>query len=617
MQVPGESAMRGRRLAMGVVAVLAAVAAGCSDAADPSGGPLAVAVGLTVEAAAGGPAEAYAQADAIAVTVRAGGVVVYDETQSFSPEDGETRVRVRLDASLAGSTVTVDAELRASGAPIFRGTGSTTLEAAGASALNVPLTAVVSAIVATNPVASFTAIGETLPLTAAAVFATGDTVGDVALTWRSLDASIVSVTSSGSATAQAEGTARLEASAGGATAATTALVAAQVVRVTVAPPSATVSVEQSTTFTAQAFDRNSNPLTRMFDWSTSSPTIATVTGAGVATGVGSGVANIVAAAGGAQGSAVLTVVDVPVGPGGLAGTILNEAALTYRLTWEDRSSNESYFSIERSVDGGAYVQVGQVEPGVTAFQGMGVTGENAFRVLACNTIGCSIPSNVVRLTFVGGPPVATTQESPDIGVMAGTVTGATPYTAWFQFGYDESDFGEGSEGECPCYEETTPVSGVGTQSFQVPVELWYSEYPLYYRIVARNEFGESVGQIESTTFPNVRTRVSSGFWDYGSSNTFFAELSGPSGTFSNPIQSVTFEVIGFNPPYNDVLVSSSPVISDTGSTRTYTYSRTWTAPSSDAVIGGFVYVDVIVTFRSGASLYAPFLTMSPGGGSIR
>lgn len=610
--------MRGRRLVRAGVAVLAVLTAACSDAADPSGGPLAVAVGLTVEAAAGGPAEAYAQADAIAVTVRAGGTVVYDETQSFSPEEGETRVRVRLDASLAGSTVTVDAELRASGAPIFRGTGSTTLEAAGASSLNVPLTAVVSGVVAANPVATFTAIGETLPLTAAAVFATGDTVGDVTITWTSLDPGIVSVSSSGSATAQGEGTARLEASAGGATAATTALVAAEVARVTVAPPSATVSVDQSTTFTAQAFDRNSNPLSRTFEWSSSSQTIATVTAAGVATGVGSGVANIIAAAGGAQGTAVLTVVDVPVSPGGLTGTILNEAALTYRLTWEDRSSNESYFAIERSVDGGAYVEIGQVEPGVTAFEGMGVTGDNAFRVLACNSIGCSTPSNVVELTFVGGPPVATTLESPDVGVMAGTVTGATPYTVWFQYGHDESDFGEGSEGECPCYEETLPVSGVGTQEFEVPVELWFSEYPLYYRIVASNEFGESVGEIESTTFPDVETRVSSPFWDYGASNTFSAELFVPSGTpGGNPIASVTFEVIGFNPPYNDVLTDATASTSTSSGGTFYTYSRTWTAPSSDADIGGFVYVDVIVTFESGASLYAPFLTMAPDGASIR
>lgn len=585
---------------------LVALVTACADAADPMGSELPVAVAVTLDVAAGGPAEAYDETDAIAVVVRTSQSVVFDETEPFDPATGETRVRVRLDRELAGTTILVEATLLASTRPIFRGSTSVTLAESGPTELNLPLVAVIADIALADPVAAFTAIGETLPLSAAAVFATADTIPGVVITWRSLDPAVVTVQGT-TARSIAEGTARLEASAGGVTGQTTATVAAQVTRVTVSPPTATVSVGQSQTFTAQAFDRNANLLTRTFDWSSSNPPIATVTAAGVATGVSAGATSIVAATGGVQGAATLTVTDVPLAPANLAGTILNETTRTYRLTWEDRSTNEEYFAVERRIEAGPYEEIARTAANATEFEAIAPFGMIQFRVLACNAEGCSPPSNVVSLEFAGGPPVATTLAPPDIGVMSGRVEGASPYTVRFQYGFDPSDFEDNSE--CPCYEETAAQMGVGIQTFSVPVDLWYTEEPLFYRIVAENEFGESIGVLRSDTIPTVDTSSSTDEYFIGDDVVLSAEIFTP-GSTANPLAGVTFEVQGVNPPYNTVLSDGTAITSTVGSGRIHVYGRTWNVPDDFDTVPGFASVEVIVTFRSGATAYAPSLFMS-------
>lgn len=63
---------------------------------------------------------------------------------------------------------------------------------------------------------------------------------------------------------------------------------------------------------------------------------------------------------------------------------------TVRLSWEDRSDNETEFRIERSADGGPFTQVMRTGPNVTSYAASGVrAGTYTYRVSACNASGCS------------------------------------------------------------------------------------------------------------------------------------------------------------------------------------------------------------------------------------
>ena len=83
---------------------------------------------------------------------------------------------------------------------------------------------------------------------------------------------------------------------------------APVATVTVAPPAAQVEVGLTTQLSASAQDSKGNALSNPATWSSSATTIATVSSAGLVTGVASGVATITASAGGKQGTATITVV---------------------------------------------------------------------------------------------------------------------------------------------------------------------------------------------------------------------------------------------------------------------------------------------------------------------
>ena len=82
--------------------------------------------------------------------------------------------------------------------------------------------------------------------------------------------------------------------------------------ITVAPTTATIVEGGTQQFTATAFDEDDQPLDGVtFTWSSSAPTIATVNGSGLATGVSIGDAEIRAAAGDVTATAALRVNEAP------------------------------------------------------------------------------------------------------------------------------------------------------------------------------------------------------------------------------------------------------------------------------------------------------------------
>lgn len=63
---------------------------------------------------------------------------------------------------------------------------------------------------------------------------------------------------------------------------------------------------------------------------------------------------------------------------------------TVRLSWEDRSDNETGFLIERSANGGPFTRVLHTGPNITSYAASGVpAGTYTYRVSACNASGCS------------------------------------------------------------------------------------------------------------------------------------------------------------------------------------------------------------------------------------
>src|SRR5216117_2375158 len=86
-----------------------------------------------------------------------------------------------------------------------------------------------------------------------------------------------------------------------------------VASVSVTPGTATIGVGQTAQYAAITRDAFGNPLGgRTVTWSSSNPAVATVNGAGQATGVAVGAATITATSEGKSGTAALTVVNVPV-----------------------------------------------------------------------------------------------------------------------------------------------------------------------------------------------------------------------------------------------------------------------------------------------------------------
>ncbi len=121
---------------------------------------------------------------------------------------------------------------------------------------------------------------------------------------------------------------------------------AKVAKVTVAPLSAQILDGASQQFSAAAFDSSGNLISGVnFTWSSDAPSVATVNGSGLATGISAGTANITATAQSIPGSAKLTsgsggqakVAKVTVAP--LSAQILDGASQQFSAAAFDSSGN--------------------------------------------------------------------------------------------------------------------------------------------------------------------------------------------------------------------------------------------------------------------------------------
>ncbi|MBN1481352.1 T9SS C-terminal target domain-containing protein [candidate division KSB1 bacterium] len=103
------------------------------------------------------------------------------------------------------------------------------------------------------------------------------------------------------------------------------------------------------------------------------------------------------------------------------------AATQINLAWDDNSSNEHGFRIERSLDGVNFAHIAETDEGVTGYPDVGLSPETAYfyRVYAFNGAGNSGYSNVANATTPagGGGEIVEDVATSDIPV-DGTVSGS-------------------------------------------------------------------------------------------------------------------------------------------------------------------------------------------------
>ncbi len=217
-----------------------------------------------------------------------------------------------------GQTAAVDIETVATGAasPVRRFWWAVPAAAAVAIVLwlalrGQPEVAPVAAV-DVSPTSTSIAVGGTVELLATVRDADGTELADRALSWQSSDDAVALVSTAGLVTGMAAGTATITALAeGGVTA--TAVVAVTLERLPVAsvsidPPSGTVMRGQSLRLTAAPADENGTALGgREVVWESSDAAVATVSQAGVVSGVGLGRATITATSEGQRATASVEV----------------------------------------------------------------------------------------------------------------------------------------------------------------------------------------------------------------------------------------------------------------------------------------------------------------------
>jgi len=166
------------------------------------------------------------------------------------------------------------------------------------------------ATVTVQPANDTVLIGGTAQLTAVAKDSAGRTLTGRAIAWHSNSTAIATVDANGLVSGVTAGSTTVTATSEGKVGTATILVVVPIANVSVAPATKSIVAGDQTTFTATPRDATNKVVTgRTLTWSSSNPSVATVTQAGVATGTGVGVAIITATANpeGVSGGGTLTV----------------------------------------------------------------------------------------------------------------------------------------------------------------------------------------------------------------------------------------------------------------------------------------------------------------------
>jgi hypothetical protein len=153
-------------------------------------------------------------------------------------------------------------------------------------------------------------VGQTVQLSATVKDASGNILSGQSVAWSSSAASVASVSASGLVTTSAVGTAIITAAAGSKSGvATINVIPEPIASITVAPTNDTLLVGETVQLTATLRDAANNVITRPVSWTSTLPTIASVSNSGLVTGVADGTATVTATADGRSASALIRVLS--------------------------------------------------------------------------------------------------------------------------------------------------------------------------------------------------------------------------------------------------------------------------------------------------------------------
>lgn len=208
----------------------------------------------------------------------------------------------------------------------------------GSVSIRVALVPVATVVV--SPANATLLPGATQPLVAAIQDATGAPLTGRAVTWASANPAIATVNTSGMVTAVAAGSVAISATAEGRSAMASVTVLPPVATVSVSPGSGNIPVGWMLPFTAVARDAGGNVLTgRAVTWSSSAPSVASISAIGVATGVSPGTTVVSATVEGRVGTATVSAVSVAVRVS--SDSLITAVGDTVRLRAELRTSRDS------------------------------------------------------------------------------------------------------------------------------------------------------------------------------------------------------------------------------------------------------------------------------------
>ena len=188
------------------------------------------------------------------------------------------------------------------------------------------------AVTVSPATAQLTSLGATAQLSAQVLDQNGQAMAGATVTWASSSAVVATVSASGLVTAAGNGSATINATAGGVSGTATVTVAQEVSAVTVSPATDTLVRGDTLRLAAEATDANGNGVAGVqFAWTSSDTLVAVVDASGLVTAVREGEAETTATAAGFTGRAELTVVapvptTVAVTPDTVALTALGQTA---------------------------------------------------------------------------------------------------------------------------------------------------------------------------------------------------------------------------------------------------------------------------------------------------
>ncbi|MGA2021779.1 MAG: Ig-like domain-containing protein [Candidatus Sulfotelmatobacter sp.] len=227
-------------------------------------------------------------------------------------------------SSTVATVATISNSAGTAGLATTLGAGTTTIEiSSGGVSASAPLIVnpAVLASIAINPQAPTIALGTSQQFMATGTYTDGSTQDVTSVvTWGSSAATVAvisnSVGSYGLATSSGQGTATITATSGSITSSTTITVGeANVTSIAVTPSSISILLGAAEQFTATATysDGSTQDITQSATWTSSNPTVATVSSTGLAMSMLAGTTSISASSDSATGTAVLTVnAPVPV-----------------------------------------------------------------------------------------------------------------------------------------------------------------------------------------------------------------------------------------------------------------------------------------------------------------